>query len=41
MAILGILAIFFHYIFIGPKLPQPEPPPAKAAGDEAKPMREG
>ena len=22
----GLLAIFFHYIFTGPKLPQPEPP---------------
>ena len=30
MAMLGLLAIFFHRIFIGPRLPQPEPiPPAK------------
>jgi len=26
IALLGLLAVFFHYIFIGPKLPQPEPP---------------
>jgi hypothetical protein len=25
MAVLGIMAVFFHYIFTGPKLPQPEP----------------
>jgi formate dehydrogenase iron-sulfur subunit len=29
MAILGILAIFFHHIFIGPKLPQPETNPVE------------
>jgi formate dehydrogenase iron-sulfur subunit len=26
IALMGLLAMFFHYIFIGPKLPQPEPP---------------
>ncbi|HEX8088769.1 MAG TPA: formate dehydrogenase N subunit beta transmembrane domain-containing protein, partial [Blastocatellia bacterium] len=26
MALLGVLGVFFHYIFNGPKLPQPEPP---------------
>jgi len=26
MAVLGIIAVFFHYIFTGPKLPQPESP---------------
>ena len=26
MAILGIGAVFFHSVFYGPKLPQPEPP---------------
>ncbi|HEX5733932.1 MAG TPA: formate dehydrogenase subunit beta [Blastocatellia bacterium] len=26
LALLGLLAVFFHYIFNGPKLPQPEPP---------------
>jgi len=27
MAVLGIFAVFFHRIAIGPKLPQPEPEP--------------
>jgi formate dehydrogenase beta subunit len=26
VALMGLLAIFYHYIFNGPKLPQPEPP---------------
>jgi formate dehydrogenase beta subunit len=26
MALMGILAVFFHYIFVGPKLPQPDAP---------------
>jgi formate dehydrogenase iron-sulfur subunit len=39
MAILGILALFFHYIFIGPKLPQPEAPPVEEVSDEASPER--
>ncbi|HXG93053.1 MAG TPA: formate dehydrogenase subunit beta [Blastocatellia bacterium] len=26
IAMMGLLAMFFHYIFIGPKVPQPEPP---------------
>jgi formate dehydrogenase iron-sulfur subunit len=26
VTLMGLLAIFFHYIFNGPKLPQPEPP---------------
>ncbi|HTG15188.1 MAG TPA: formate dehydrogenase subunit beta [Blastocatellia bacterium] len=26
MALLSLLGVFFHYIFTGPKLPQPEPP---------------
>jgi formate dehydrogenase iron-sulfur subunit len=26
IALLGLLGVFFHYIFNGPKLPQPEPP---------------
>jgi len=26
MALMGILAVFFHYIFVGPKLPQPDVP---------------
>jgi formate dehydrogenase beta subunit len=26
MALMGLLAVFYHYIFNGPKLPQPEPP---------------
>jgi len=25
MALLGLLAVFFHYVFTGPKRPQPEP----------------
>ena len=25
IALLGLLAVFFHYIFTGPKRPQPEP----------------
>jgi formate dehydrogenase beta subunit len=29
VALLGILAVFFHYIFAGPKLPQPEAPVGK------------
>jgi len=29
MTMLGILAVFFHYIFAGPKLPQPEGPAGK------------
>jgi hypothetical protein len=27
MAVLGVFAVFFHRITIGPKLPQPEPGP--------------
>jgi formate dehydrogenase beta subunit len=26
VAMMGLLAVFYHYIFNGPKLPQPEPP---------------
>ena len=26
IALMGLLAMFFHYIFVGPKLPQPEAP---------------
>src|SRR5215467_12305582 len=29
VAILGILSVFFHYLFVGPKLPQPEAPVKK------------
>ena len=29
LAILGILGVFFHYIFAGPRLPQPESPGGK------------
>jgi Formate dehydrogenase N, transmembrane. len=26
MAVLGVFAVFFHRLTVGPKLPQPEPP---------------
>jgi hypothetical protein len=26
VVLLGALAVFFHYLFYGPKRPQPEPP---------------
>jgi formate dehydrogenase iron-sulfur subunit len=26
IALLSLVGVFFHYIFTGPKLPQPEPP---------------
>jgi len=26
VAMMGLLAVFYHYIFNGPKLPQPEAP---------------
>jgi formate dehydrogenase iron-sulfur subunit len=29
MAGLGLIGVFFHRIFVGPKLPQPEPLPAE------------
>jgi formate dehydrogenase beta subunit len=36
LAILGVLAIFFHRIFIGPKLPQPEPSAADELGSDPR-----
>ena len=30
MGLLGIVAVFFHRVFVGPKLPQPESPPTAA-----------
>ena len=40
MALLGILAVFFHRITVGPKMPQPEPEPVVAEnGDEVESRR--
>ncbi len=38
MAVLGLLALFFHRIFIGPRVPQPEPITVKESrADDVKP----
>jgi formate dehydrogenase iron-sulfur subunit len=35
LGVLGIAAVFFHRVFYGPKLPQPEPPEIRTGpGDE-------
>lgn len=34
MGILGIAAVFFHRVFYGPKLPQPEPPETRTGPRE-------
>ena len=41
MAALGILAVFFHRVTVGPKVPQPEPEPVLTLHpDEVKAARE-
>jgi hypothetical protein len=40
MAALGIFAVFFHRITVGPKMPQPEPEPVLTQHpDEAEAAR--
>jgi formate dehydrogenase iron-sulfur subunit len=40
MAILGILALFFHRVFVGAKLPQPEPAATDEPGADSRAERE-
>jgi len=41
MAALGVLAVFFHRVTVGPKVPQPEPQPALTRKpDETEAARE-
>ena len=39
MAVLGVFAVFFHRITVGPKLPQPEEPALSEPPDEAETVR--
>jgi hypothetical protein len=40
MALMGVLAVFFHRVAVGPKLPQPEtPPPVEPQPDTTEAAR--